>query len=421
MTSVLPFTALDEVLHHVDREVEPPTVHLELVVPGHLDPVTLERAVHAAIDRHPLARVRKVAGRRRLRPAQWEVTDSLGAEPFTSVDGDVNAYRVSLYSQQIPLDESPPLRVLHVRGDQLDRLLLSVNHSAADGMGTVRLARSIARSYAGEDDPVAPVDPIAVRDLAATLGRKSTRSLPERLAGVARMFRSKTTLTAKAARSQTGYGFTLAALDPNESAALNARKDVGATANDVLVAAAHIAIGRTFGTGRQPDRVTVTTPVNLRPGEWREDVFGNFTTQLITDSGPERLQPEATLARVVDQTGAAKRGGTAWDLFERAYLVRLLPLALPLFARASGDTVVLSNLGRLNEPFHFGSGLNADEVWFSPPCNMPMGVGIGVGAGGSHDSPRTLLTFRYCRALYDNAAAQSFAEYFRAGLADLRH
>jgi NRPS condensation-like uncharacterized protein len=299
-------------------------------------------------------------------------------------------------------------------------VLLSVNHSAADGIGTVRLARSIARSYTGEDDPAGPVDPIAVRDLAATLGRKSTRSLPERLAGVARMFRSKTTLIANVVGSRTGYGFTLVALDPAESAALNARKDVGATANDVLVAAAHMAIGRTFGAGRQPDRVTVTIPVNLRPTDWREEVVGNFTTQLITDSGTDRLGPEATLARVVDQTGAAKRGGTAWDLFERAYLVRLLPLALPLFGRASGDTVVLSNLGRLNQPFQFGSRLIADEIWFSPPCNMPMGVGIGVGAGGSLDLPRTLLTFRHCRALYDNAAAETFTEYFRAALADLR-
>lgn len=416
---VLPFTTLDEILHHVDLEAEPPTVHLELVVSGGLDPTKLRTAVHAAIGRHPLAQVRKIADRRRLRPPLWEVTEELGAEPFKSVDGEVSVHCSALYSQQIRCDVSPTVRVLHVRGDHADRVLLSVNHTAADGIGTLRLAQSIARAYAGDEDPPAPVDPIAVRDLAATLGRRSPRSLPQRLAAAARMLRPKTTLTATADETQPGYGFTLVGLDPDESAALKSRKDVGATANDVLVAAAHMAIGRTFGQ-RQPDRVTVTIPVNLRPADWREEVFGNFTTQLITDSGTERLDPEATLACVVAQTRAAKQAGTAWDLFEKAYLVRALPLALPLFGAASGDTVVLSNLGHLNEPFRFGPGLIADEVWFSPPCNMPMGVGIGVGGGGPTEAPRTLLTFRHCRALYDNAAAETFTRYFRSALADLR-
>jgi hypothetical protein len=39
------------------------------------------------------------------------------------------------------------------------------------------------------------------------------------------------------------------------------------------------------------------------------------------------------------------------------------------------DTAVLSNVGRVRETIPFGELGAARELWFSPPCRMPLGLG----------------------------------------------
>ena len=60
---------------------------------------------------------------------------------------------------------------------------------------------------------------------------------------------------------------------------------------------------------------------------------------------------------------------------------------------------------------HFGPGLRAREVWFSPPTRMPMGLAVGsVTAEG-----RLHLVFRYRHPLFGPAEVAAFADrYVRA-------
>jgi hypothetical protein len=75
-------------------------------------------------------------------------------------------------------------------------------------------------------------------------------------------------------------------------------------------------------------------------------------------------------------------------------------------------TAILSNLGRLDEGLHFGPGLRAREVWFSPPTRMPMGLAVGsVTAEG-----RLHLVFRYRHPLFGPAEVAAFADRYVSAL-----
>ncbi|HEX8823940.1 MAG TPA: hypothetical protein VF794_28735, partial [Archangium sp.] len=69
-------------------------------------------------------------------------------------------------------------------------------------------------------------------------------------------------------------------------------------------------------------------------------------------------------------------------------------------------TAVLSNLGELREPFSFGAGAEATELWWSPPGRMPMGLAVGVV---SHRGTLHLVV-RHRHTLMDVRAAHSFSQ-----------
>jgi NRPS condensation-like uncharacterized protein len=91
---------------------------------------------------------------------------------------------------------------------------------------------------------------------------------------------------------------------------------------------------------------------------------------------------------------------------------RAMPLVIPVVADRLADSAVLSNLGRIPDPPWFdGSDPAAEpspELWFSPPCSMPIGVGVGVATVGG----ALHLTVRYGFAQFDRGAANDFAEAF---------
>jgi hypothetical protein len=83
---------------------------------------------------------------------------------------------------------------------------------------------------------------------------------------------------------------------------------------------------------------------------------------------------------------------------------RAIPWVHPLTGHRLEDTAVLSNLGTVP---HLGveNADGATPLWFSPPARMPKGLSVGCATHGE-----TLwVTYRYCRALFDAAAAERFA------------
>ena len=449
---VLPFNALDELCFHLNTDNFAWTIQLEVRAPGPIDERRLRTAVAAAAQRHPMARARLAHYRPTDRRYAWEIMPELPADPVwvarAATDEALAQIRQDVLSSVVPLDQAPPFRVWLVRrgdgraseerasrqppGDRGDgdTLLLAASHVATDGMGAMRLLRSIVRAYAGVADPVAPVDPEIGRDLVSLASPGTMVDHVERIVGVGTSLRRSKGRLARIAvdggeAGAPGFRFHHMRITSAELGTMDLKRHPGATVNDLLLAALHLAISDwNADHAREAERISVMMPMNMRPDDTWHETLGNVSLMAPVSTSPEdRDDAGAIVHAVADQTRRAKRTGSAsllLDLLERSHLLpsvakKFLPFLSPLSRDVFIDTAVLSNLGRVAEPLDFGEGDHggvATELWFSPPARMPLGVGVGAA---THEGD-LFLSFRCCQAQFDAAGAASFAEYFRAAL-----
>jgi NRPS condensation-like uncharacterized protein len=419
-TPSVPLNRLDELFLGLDHDGEPWNVHFEVRVSGRVDADRLADAIGAAALRHPLARARLADWRYSDRTYSWQIADALVEIPLEIVtcadEAALAAAREQLLSRSPALDAAPPFMMLLAHGPVGDTLVLNLHHAAGDGIGAERLMLSILRAYAGANDPVPPLDPLAVRDVSALAGTASLeegavriRALAQHAAG---QWAPPARVAADGGRDRPGYGVELLALSPEETAAVCARRIDGTTVNDVLLAAIAVSIRRWNAEhGRTAVRVTLSMPVNLRPREWRTEVVGNFASY-VTLSGGIADDVPCALEAIGRQTRAIKRDGLAGlvvDLLAGPSLLRIaakrqLPGLIALTGNVVVDTVTLSNLGTLAP-----MGDDVEAVWFSPPGRMPLGAALGAA---THDD-RLHLALRYRHAQFDPPAARAFIQLYR--------
>jgi len=422
-----PFSVVDEIMAFADSPQYPTNVHIEAKAPGRLDAEKMWAAVHAALDVHPLARARKLPPEPRDKQLFWEITPTPGHDPFLVVEaGDeagVSRARNQLLSLQVPLHESPPLRVWLVRCDSGDHLILNVHHAVADGIGTLRFLRSILRAYNDQPDETADVDPLEARDLEQLYSASNLEAQARRLTSFVSSMRAQmiehTPISAGDGLDSTGYGCFHLTLEAEEVEALNPKKYSAGTYNDLLVAAMHRTVESwNEGQGNDSDVLKVTSPVNLRPKEWWFEVFGNFAMAFATHTTPgDRTDPEQLMEKVTGQSRIAKEKGFAEAMLVGLGMNTKLPVwAKDLMFRNSGEKapigITLTNAGRIGEELSFGDDGDAIEVWMSPPAAMPDGLGLGITSynGKIH------LAFRHCYELFDDDSVAEFAELYRETL-----
>lgn len=431
-TSV-PLTVVDEAVHLLDSPWDPWSIQVEVGVEGRLEADRLRRALGAAVARHPMARARLAPARHRERQLRWELGRDADVDPLKVVDcpdGEALAdLRADFHSLQVPLVESPPLRARLVHRPGGDLLALNVNHTAFDGFGALRLLRSVGRAYRGAPDTPDPVTLADARDLprhlrapGATARARRWVALGQKLADLAR---PPVALASVGAHDRPGYGFHHVEVDVPTTSAIVDPTLVG-TVNDRLLAALHLAADRwNRHHGGSPGRIGVLVPVNLRPPTWRHEVVTNFVLQARVASGPRERRSTRPLLEAVARRSARVRAGSGAALMEVLNLSPRLPLwakrPLPALLWLTGqrfvDTAVLSNLGHVADPPHFGPGPGAGtEIWFSAPARMPCGLSLGAATAGG----RLRLVFRYRTALFDGAAASGFAARYLAALDDVR-
>jgi NRPS condensation-like uncharacterized protein len=422
-----PLNLLDELYLNLDRREEPWVVHHEVRVTGRLDSERLAAALAAAVERHPIARARLADARSTDRHHRWEILDRLSEVPlYIAVcedDAALAQARERHFAFSPSLDVAPPFAALlaHVPGG--DVILLNVNHAAVDGVGAVRLMRSILLAYAGEDDPVPAVDPLAVRDVRSLAGAASAADRRVRARALMRNAMRQTVPAARLARdggdARPAYGFALTSLSAGETAAVMDRRVHGATVNDVLVAALAVAITRwNKNHGRSARRVSISVPMNLRPPMWRTEVVANFASFVTVSLG---ARENDDFARAIQVTGrrmaAVKRdglSGTVVDLLASTAMLtvgtqRRLQEAIPLSGDVVVDTASLSNLGVLEALPSLGDAGSVRAVWFSPPGRMPLGASFGVLTVDG----RLHITLRYRHAQFDQDAAAAFLAVYR--------
>jgi NRPS condensation-like uncharacterized protein len=304
-----------------------------------------------------------------------------------------------------------------------DAILLNVNHAAADGIGALTLMRSILRAYGGEGDPPPAVDPLAVRDVKSLAGAASVAERVVRGRALARhaarLAVPVTRVVHDGGNGRAAYGFELVSFSPEETAAIAAHRDSGATVNDVLVAALAVAVTRwNEEHGQAAGRVAITMPMNLRPRAWRNDVVANFasyvTLSLAADEHEDLAHAMPTTAR---QTATIKRdglGGTVVDLLAGPSMLsvaakRRLQNLIPLTGDVVVDTASLSNLGTVDAMPPLGDAGSVRQMWFSPPGRMPLGATVGALTLDG----RLHITLRYRHAMFDQRAATAFAGIYR--------
>jgi NRPS condensation-like uncharacterized protein len=325
-------------------------------------------------------------------------------------------HRQALLASAPPLDLGPPLRIRHAVGPGQDALILNVHHAAMDGLSCLRVLRSIARSYAGLPDPVGagPAVRTPVARPGSPGGPDSART---------RGLRPVTRISADSAERGPGCGFELLSV-PISSVRSEPEKPA-ATVNDVLIAALVRTVEEWNAThGAGTGTVRITMPVNARACARADEPLGNLSRlTVITNKRVDRCSADRLLTDVSRQTRVAKQvDGPQIDPFSELFVTPLLPVAVKarllaaarwLAGRATGDTVLLSNLGPSGDLPDFGPGAGVAGLWFSSPVRMPAGLSVGAITLGD----RLNLCFRYRRELFDPPAAARFATRFRAALA----
>jgi NRPS condensation-like uncharacterized protein len=300
-----------------------------------------------------------------------------------------------------------------------DVVMLNLNHAAADAAGALRVLERIARAYAGDAEPAAPLQFLASRDLPVRPAAPSSSLLSRAHARVVERLRDALSrpvgLTPEQPADEPGYGFHLVTL----SAADTARVLDARAPGDLLMTAMHLAIGdwnRTHGT--RGGRVGVLVPADLRPEDWQPDTIGNFSvTSRVSTRRRERAKPASALKAVAAQAARNKRTRTGIALIaglQRAGMLAFwakqsVVVITPLKTNSHVDAAILCSGGSVPDAPHFGSDAGeTKQLWFSTPARSPSSLCLGyVTAGG-----RLHLTFRYPHRLFDADAARRFAAGF---------
>lgn len=422
---------LDELYLHLDRPEEPWSVHLEIEVEGRLDDDGVREAVATAADRHPIARAQLKSSRGTDVRYWWEIHETLDDLPVdvvqTTTDDEREQARREHLNHVPDLDSPGPFAVRLVHHPDGDSLVLNVHHAAGDGLGALRLMGSIVRAYAGDDDPIPDVDPLAVRDIRDIVGPTSITDrigrAVETVKYLARGVAKPTRIAPDDGDDEPGYGFLTQTFEAHDLEKIGRHRRDGATINDVLLGALGVTIRRWNDDHDASTGVTyLMMPVNLRPKEWRFDVVANYASYVSVrlDAGELHSLEDAVTAAAA-RTREIKEQNLAGLIVDLVEFPTVLPTGIkqrlqeliPLTGDFVVDTAVLSNLGKLQAVPSLGDEAgDVTAVWFSPPGRMPLGASLGVATLND----RLHVTLRYRHALLDAAAAERFGALFRAVL-----
>jgi NRPS condensation-like uncharacterized protein len=443
-----PFGLIDELSCYYDTAAEPNNELFEVLVPGAIDYPTLGQAVAAALAAAPRARGRMAPGRALRRRYTWEFPPVPDIDPLSqtrwSDEQELAVIRVGFMAGSPPLRTSPPIRLLLASGPDASCVMLNAHHAAMDGMSCVEFLRDVAARYraiAGDPPQAitsadrrpgsrAPLDAPEPQET----GSVAASAPPSRARGPVRVVRRH--LVARIApererperrdrrdrqrprdrRDGCGLRLLLVPAVPRLP---------GATVNDVLVAALIATISRWNAAHRRPPAaIRITVPVSVRDPGLR-GVAGNHTRIATVTADPRAAADLSSLLAVVTrQTSALRQAGRQrasagpLGLAPGWCPVVLKRLAVRTALRGLGrfvcDTTMLTNLGNVPDPPWSGSGRPV-RMAVAGPARMPRGLAVGAMTADG----RLQLSFRYRRALFDEAAAARFVAAYAATLDEL--
>lgn len=423
----IPLSIYDELLLHLDRPSSPLSLQMEVRVSGHLDEARLITAIRTAADHHPLMRAALAPHSDTDTRYFWRIQDTLPSIPLriiTCCDEEaLHEARSALHSLSVPLVEAPPFRcALAHCGEKGDFFMINMNHTVSDGVGLYSFMVSILRAYAGVDDPVRSLDVMQMRNREHDGGSARFADHLVRISRLLKVIGSTLNPPARIAadgqEDQTGLSFMPVRFSGEQTRRLQQLRHNGATVNDILATTLHLAIDEwNQAHDQRTERISMIMPMNIREAALRNNAASNLSVWVNLASQPDdRTDFRHLLGVLTQQTTELKETGTMGLLIDLMHEVRGLPAwirkavpgLLPLTGNRIASTTVLGNLGQARSPLPGNSDLALREMWFSPPCRMPMG--LSLGAVTLHDHLH--LCFRYHRQQFSREGAWSFAETF---------
>ncbi|MGW7052873.1 condensation protein [Streptomyces sp. NPDC054887] len=433
---------------HCVSDDEPETVHIEVHLPGRLDPARLRTAFRRALLMHPRVLMREVPGRRHRQSFVWELTGEPDHDPVRFARPGPDALgraRARALTECPSLALSPPMRleVIEVDGGKAAGelpeaglpgtglpgvtrtvLLLTMHHTALDAGSGLRLLATTAEQYGGSaalpvPGPVrpGPSGPAATGGTGRVMCARPVRIAPDSRPEPARA-------------SAVGNGMLQVEL-PVPPRAGGTDGLAPWTVNDQLLVAATLMVSRwNTSQGRPAGPVRITMPVDDRP-RGREMPMGNGTRLVevpMTSQDPrdsdlllgERPDP-AALTRLLHTTARRTRAlksahgaplGPGTSLLTAPLLPVRLRGTLTRGARRAAapwtSTVLVTNIGRVPYALDFGDAGRAKAVWFSAPARMPRGLSVAAASTGG----RLHVTLRWSRALLGDASGAYLTSLF---------
>ncbi|MBE1596906.1 condensation protein [Streptomyces stelliscabiei] len=452
----IPFPVVDEVSRHCAQEEEPETVHIEVHLPGRLDPDRLRTAFVTALRAHPRILMREAPGRWYRRRYEWELTAGPDVEVVAFPPAGPHALRDARTRALVeapPLTLSPPIRLEVVEGagpavgsEATDAvgltaggraggataprpaerrnpppaspgpgrpkgtvLFLTVNHTALDGPACLRILATAAQLYGGEDNaptapPVRPT-PAPAEPAPPEADTPSPWARPARVA-------------AGSPEPSPGNGLLVTELPVP-------RRPKGApyTVNDQLMVTTALTLAhwnREHGAHPRPLRITM--PVDDRPRD-TDMAIGNGTRLVEVAFHPAELRTDHTplpalLRRTAERTRALKSlprpqlGHGASLLTAPVVPVSWRAAVTRGLRRAAApwtSTTLLSNIGRIPYALDFGEEAGrAHAVWFSAPARMPRGLTVTTASTAG----RLHVALRWSRALLSHGDGAHLRDLF---------
>ncbi len=388
----------------------------------HIDPERARQAYNAAIALHPLAGCAiECDDRGGFYWVHESAADVGEIETIECPDeASLQRVRLDLLERPLAMDVAPLIRPVIARCPTEDILISCISHVMTDGLGVLRLMRSVGRAYRGEPDPSPAVD-IATAHRALvpkppTSVAALTERLTQRLQVASTQVRQRSRLASSGASPDGGFGLVLRTVDLAQITRARRRYETGFDA--YAMAALHVTIqGWNHAHGAPCELVGVTQGVNLRPPEWWDDVVVNLAAFASVMTEPsDRRDISAALAKVMPQLDPDLRLRHAREMAAAARASRLLPAsarrrAFALVPADQFDTCAISNAGVLTDPPRLVDGAQSLS-WIVTPAMPAAGLTIGTTVVGDE------LQFNACyrRERLDESAANVFVDGFIATL-----
>lgn len=446
MTKEIPVSQVEEAMYHIQQKHDPWNAQGELETTETVDVEKLRAATRTACSAHPILGAT-------LQPASltdteyvWEVPENgeasdieFSIEVYEPGEIDLEAARNRAYFEPFDLETEPPVRMLVLREagiDGGDRLMISLNHTAVDGAGSLQFTWTVTQAYRGEDPSESPVSFEESRSWLDDLGPASVSDgldvINDGITVVDRLVRELTKTVDEPARiardrdpndPDWGYRFTRRELDETLTTKVVGDRPPDVSVNDVFLAGQQLAIEQwNEEHGDRPGKISTMMPVNLRPPEHFYDVAGNYSLfESIQTRRKHRRDPLEAVREVADQTSKLKQREQAASLLK---LLRMVPDTLPVglkreapeLLRGPGqrvcDTTCLTNLGKVPVMPSLAGPDGTERTWFTPTVWQGTSVGVAVATYGG----KVTFNFRHRRAVLGADAAERFSDRFMDGI-----